>query len=128
MSNTSHTSRGERPIEGSSNNMKSWPCHQCSADGQHLLLTTREIACRSRTFLQAREVTIDHVDIALDRMILPRVCAEQKVLAACQVADDTATFHHLNDTTPHDRVGWRGFDALAAPANVAARDGTVLVS
>ena len=126
MANTSFTSSGDRPMDGSSIRIIFGPRHQRAADRQHLLLAAGEIAGEPGALLQAREIVEDHVDVGIDLAVAAGEGAEPQILQRGHVGDDAAALHHLEDAAADDLVGIDAVDALAVEQDLAAGDLAVL--
>src|SRR6202011_3477686 len=96
--------------------------HQRAADRQHLLLAAGEITGEPRALLQAREIAVDHVDVAADLVIAAGEGAKSQVFQRRHVGDDAAALHHLKDAAADDLVGGNAVDAFAVKDDFAAGD------
>jgi hypothetical protein len=90
--------------------------HQRAADGQHLLLAARQVAgLRAAALVQAREVAVDAVAVALHVGAAGAAHGRRggEVLVGRQVLEHAPAFQHLHDAAVHARLRRQRVDVLA---------------
>ncbi len=76
-----------------------------------------------RSCLEAREIVVDHLQVAPDGGAVAAVVgADQQVFLGVQVLEDVAAFQRLDDAQPADLLGVLLIDALAVPLDAAVGD------
>src|SRR6266550_7227190 len=102
---------------------QSWPGHERSSDGEHLLLAAAEgPGPLLQPLAQAREI-LEHARriLACGTEIASRVPTKQQVLVHGELGEDLPSFGNLDDPGSHHTVWAPSIDALAVEVDRAAR-------
>src|SRR5258708_2710710 len=93
---------------------KSWACHQCSSDCEHLLLVTgQRVGALRQTFLEARKQIKDsHQRLVAIRSVAEEVTTEAQIVGNAEARKQTAIFWNVGKTTGCDEMAGKSIDSL----------------